>query len=1014
MRHEKIDVYSRRASLFLTRLRNDCYGETVPLQAEIRVTGKMVPFARRLEGEYTSIQKGEAWGKMWDYAWFHLTGKVPASLKGKEISLRLALGNETTLFDKDGCPLTNFTTTCVFNPGYTKEYFPFITESTGSEEIDVWAEGSSSHWIDAGPGLVKQMELCEFRRNVWNLMLDVDVLLSLMECYDKTHPRRMRILKGLSTAIEEYRLDPARALDARKILKDLFHTPANPADLTACAVGHAHIDTGWLWPVHVTEGKVIRTFANQVNLIERYPDFIFGASQPQHYQFVKDRYPELFDRIKQAVKDGRWEVQGGMWVEADCNVIDGESMVRQFLYGKNFFMDEFGIDVKNLWLPDVFGYSAAMPQILKRAGVDFFLTQKLSWSQFNTFPHHTFMWKGIDGSEVLTHFPPENNYGSMLQPDGFTKAQNRFRENGILDRFMSLFGMGDGGGGPREEMIERGIRTADLEGAVKVRFTTAEEFFSYADTLKEQLPTWSGELYLELHRGTLTTQALVKKRNRRIEQLLRVVEMIYTCLPMPEWPATQLKSAWIDLLRNQFHDILPGSSVPDVYKDTHAEYEKIFSVCETLINEAGSSLFKQDENSLVLFNSLSSPFTAPVILPESWKGFSVTDSAGDSVRFQQEGDCAVALLSIPPLSFLTLKKGEAETAGASIPEKEPVLENDLIRYEFNPHGQLIRAFDKETEKEVIPEGEKGNLLSLYGDLPNAWEAWDVDCFYEDEFICNADAGDFEMLPSGSVRKGLVFSLKIGNSSLKQNVFLQEGSKRLDFETEADWHEERKMLRVSFPVSVTSDSASFDIQYGFVRRPTHENTSWDMARFETAAHKYADLSDADYGAAVLNDCKYGHRVYGSILDLNLLRSPRFPDEPRTEGFADQGQHSFTYSFLPHTGTLTESNVIAEAAMLNRKPVVFEGFESGDSAMVCTLESEGLSIEALKKAEKSDSLILRIVETDGKTSKGILSFTEKVSVAETDLVEWHDKKSVKDITELELTLAPFEIRTYKIKS
>ncbi len=752
--------------------------------------------------------------------------------------------------------------------------------------------------------------------------------------------------------------------------------------------------------------KCARTFSSQIALLEGYPDYVFGASQAQLYAFTKEHYPALYEKIKPWVKEGRWEVQGGMWVEADCNVISGESMVRQFLHGKNYFMDEFGVDIKNLWLPDVFGYSAAMPQILKKAGVDFFLTQKISWSQFNVFPHNTFVWCGIDGSEVITHFPPEDTYNSEMMPGLMYESQVRFKENGVLDGFLSLYGIGDGGGGPKEDHVERGRRMRNLEGCPKVTFGRADAFFERLEERRNDLETWAGELYLELHRGTLTTQARTKLGNRRLEQRLRDTEFLCSCLPLDRYPQAVLDRTWKVLLLNQFHDIIPGSSIHKVYEVTEREYAEGLADCDRLIAEAAADLLKPDSESLVLYNSLSYGYTAPITLPESWRGCAVADEAGASLPIQSDEGGVAVLADLPAQSFITLRKsGEAEAPHRN---EGLVLENDLVRYEFAEDGTIVSALDKEADCQILAAGERGNLLSLYEDRPNGSDAWDVDVFYEDQLMETARSVGADPLGAGPVRCGLKFSLAVGTSTVEQRVFLAPNSKRLDFVTQVEWQETHRMLRVSFATPVLTPHAAFDIQYGYVKRNTHSNQSWDMAQFEVVGQRYADLSASDYGVALLNDCKYGHKVKGHVLDLNLLRSPAEPDPD-----ADLGAHTFTYSLLPHIGELTESQVMAESAMLNQRPVVLDGYSAGDASLPCRLESDGISLEVVKKAEKEDCIVIRLVETRGCTSSGTLKVAgEKAKLVETNLMEWTEEGEISCDGDVEVTLRPFEIRTYKI--
>jgi alpha-mannosidase len=855
---------------------------------------------------------------------------------------------------------------------------------------------------------VKAIRLCVFDTNMWELTLDLRVLLGLVKSLPEKSVRRARIIKTAIDGLNAFVTQGNDHLAFREILATELSKPAVASSLFVTAIGHAHIDTAWLWPVRESIRKCARTFATQLDLIARYPDYIFGASQAQHYAFVKEHYPDLYGRVKAVIKSGRWEVQGGMWVEADCNLTSGESLVRQILHGKNFFRDEFGVDVDNLWLPDVFGYSAALPQMLLKSGINYFLTQKLSWSQINEFPFHTFKWQGIDGSEVLTHFPPENTYNSQLASESLIAAQDQFKEKEYIDEFISLFGVGDGGGGPKEEHIQMGMRMTNLEGAPRVRFDSAKNFFHRLSKQSNDVPTWVGELYLELHRGTLTTQAFVKWANRRLEHRLRALEFWCSCMPLNQYPQQRLDAIWKKVLINQFHDILPGSSITETYRVTRSEYLEALAECDALTREVSGSLLERDESSITLFNSLHYPYRGAVVLPEQWSGHGVADSEGHPLPIQQEDSRTVALVDVPPYSLMTLTR-----VAASLPTSGQVsnliLENDLVLYEFSVRGRLIRCFDKELQREFISPEKLANVLTLYEDRPSDWDAWDVDASYLQTPLQTGEAKVASPLPSGDVRQGIRFLFDIGQSRIEQKVSLARCNKRLDFETHVDWREKHRMLRVQFPVNVSADQATFDIQYGFVRRPTHQNTSWEQARFEVAAHRYADLSAVDFGVALLNDCKYGYRVTNGVLDLNLLRSPNYPDPD-----ADQGEHRFTYSLLPHTGDLVHSNVIAEAARLNQGLMIMPGYRALRDLVPVRLSGEGVSLEVVKKAEKELCLILRIVETLGRCSCGELNVgLPNASLEETDLMEWTSQKLTQVTGPVDLRMKPFEIRTYKLR-
>lgn len=1022
MNDKQISVLTTRAKLFQKRISNLILGEHVVLDATCRRCPDPVPFAERLAGDYQPVQEGQSWGKTWESAWFHLSGVVPAGWRGRKVVAQLCFNGEGLVFDASGAPLQGITNGSVFDQNASRDIVCLFDQAKGGEKVELWVEAACNglfgvHKV-ADPaadapnrygnyaGTVNKIRLAVMDDQMWHLRLDFIALRGLLETHAANTVRHSRILRALNKAMDTFADNPANAGVCRAILRPELDKPAHASALAVTAVGHAHIDTGWLWPVRESVRKCGRTFASQLRLIERYPQYVFGASQPQHYAFVKEHYPELFARIREAVKAGRWECQGGMWVEADCNIIGGESMVRQFVHGKNLFMDEFGVNVRNLWIPDVFGYSAAMPQIMKKAGCDFFVTQKISWSQFNRFPHNTFRWRGIDGTEVITHFPPEDNYNSALLPEQLHAGDEKFQERGFIDGYLSLFGVGDGGGGPHEEHIEQGLRQANLEGSPKVAFGKAQDYLDSLSRHWDDLAVWNGELYLELHRGTLTTQARTKRGNRLLENRLRHVEYLCSCLPLASYPQTALDGIWKTLLINQFHDIIPGSSITMVYEQTEREHRECLAACDRLIADAAETLFRQHAESATLVNCLSYDYLRPVELPTGWQG--AKDALGADIPVQLENGKAFAAVAVPAHGTVTLH--QTRTAAETRPGGGLILENDLIRYEFRNDGTIGRIFDKQAGKDVLGAGESGNLLSLYEDRPNNWDAWDIDFFYEAQLLEHARCRAASPLPSGRVRQGLRLEMSIGQSVIEQDIHLAANSKRLDFATRVDWREKHRMLRVAFPVAVHADAFTCDIQYGHVQRPTHRNTSWDMAKFEVAAQRYVDLSDREYGVALLNDCKYGHKVRDNVLDLNLLRSPTHPDPD-----ADQGKQIFTYSLLPHCGTLTESSVMAEAACLNVPVMLFAGAvpAAGGALAPCRIEGRGVSLETVKKAEKENCLVIRLVETQGRHSTcRVIPAAAEATLVETNLMEWNDGERLACRGGVEVTLKPFEIRTYKI--
>ena len=999
----------------------DIYPESVELHAECAVTRDPVPFKDRLKLKYYAVGEGDVWGRAWESAWFHVTAVVPKSFAGKTLCLRLNTGSELMMFDAKGVPLCGLTGYSVFDTKFFKDTY-VLGQLKPGDRVDFWCEAAANNLFGVhlpGPEsrdpaaplgsfypVIQTLRLCVFDREVWLFLLEMETLSGMLESYGHDDYRGRQLLRQLNRAMDVYAFDPANAAAARRLLAEtVFSLKAEDGALTANTIGHAHIDVGWLWPVRESTRKAARTFSSQLALMEQYPDFKFGASQPYLYLQVKKNYPKLFAKIRKRVKEGRWELQGGMFVEADCNLISGESMVRQFLHGKNFFKDEFGVDVRTVWIPDVFGYSAAMPQIIRKARCDSFLTQKISWSQINKFPYHTFNWHGIDGSSVVTHFPPEDTYNASPSAAGRIKAANQFNEADILPGFMSLVGIGDGGGGPSENYVERCRILSDLRGCPKSQWRFAADFFREVEQFRDRLPEWHGELYLELHRGTLTTQSRTKRGNRKCEQMLTALEFLASALPPEEWPREKLDVFWKTVLLNQFHDIIPGSSIRLVYERTEREHMLILQGARQEILAAGQKLFRKKADSAVLVNTLSNTWTGLAELPAEWAGRAVLDEHGNELASQLVDGKPRVGVSVPAGGCVTIRKG-GKRSDAPKNTGRRVLENALVRYEFDAAGHLVSAFDKELDLQFLSGA--GNVLSLYNDRPVNYEAWDVEIFYPRD-----RKGEVECVSAGTVLReaaadSVEFVYRTEKSEFRQLVVLGRDTKRLDFITHAEWHEYRTMLRVAFPTAINSDAASFDIQYGHVERSTRDNTSWDQAKFEVCGQRYADLSDRDRGVALLNDCKYGYRVKGSTLDLALLRSPVHPDR-----FADQGGHVFTYSFLPHAGTLPDSCVMDEAANLNRPVLMLEGFASGKFKAPCRVESDGIRLEVVKRAEKDDSLILRLVEIRGRHSKGVLRFAakpDKVSV--TDLLEWEKGPALPvRRNALALELKPFEILTLR---
>ncbi|MBX9867664.1 MAG: hypothetical protein K2Y14_12205 [Burkholderiales bacterium] len=1022
MHKELRKTYVVKVEKFKILLLKHRFTETIPLQAEYAQTTEWVGFKERQKLNYIPINEGQAWGNAWDSAWFHLRATIPAEWSGKAVVARVQVNGEILVFDTNGVPIYALTNASAWDSAFVKDRYQITSCAAGGENIDLWMEAACNGLFgierdedpaDDAPnrhgkfnGLAHDLKLSIWRQEVQDLLLDVEVLFDLMTNLPEDSPRRNKILRKLNQAVNLYAETPQNAASARNELASLINNGANKSSLTAYAIGHAHLDTGWLWPVKESIRKAARTFTHQMSLMEQYPEYIFGASQPQHFKFIQDYYPELFEKVKHYVKTGQFELQGAMWVEADCNLISGESMIRQVMWGKNYFLKEFGENVDNLWLPDVFGYSANLPQILKASGVDYFVTQKISWNQFNVFPHHTFMWRGIDGSEILSHFLPANNYNGYVTPKELIAAEERFSENDVLDEFLYLYGIGDGGGGPKDDHIEYGRRLADTEGAPKVKFAKASDFLTKIQSETANLERWVGELYLELHRGTLTSQAKIKQANRKLENWLKSLEAFASCLSYADYPHAQFHEIYPLLLVNQFHDIIPGSSIQLVYIEAHEKYTQAFAIAEQILDWISSKLCVTQNNSLVVFNSSGFNYDAPLELDLAYANNKFTHQ-GETLKSQLFADKVVVDLKhgIAPYSWFNLEYTPTES-NVLDSINGLVLENDLVRYTFADNGQIIEGYDKEQQFKFLISG---NQLNLYIDRPSNWDAWDVDYDYEEMLVQTLSANSASQVQRGEVLSSLEFSYQFSNSSFNQKISLAHNSKLLNFKNTANWHEKHKMLRVAFKTNLHGASASFDIQYGYVQRPTHRNTSWDLAKFETVAQKYADLSTHDYGVALLNDCKYGHKLFDDVIDLNLLRSPTSPDPD-----ADMGEHDFSYAIYPHAADLAHSDVYIKASIYNTLPVIIKDHVVASTPQLpFTIESQnGVSLEVVKHAENADSLVLRFVEYRGRKSSIKLIFNQAVRICKTNLIEWDDGEESM-VHELSLDLNVFELATYKIK-
>lgn len=738
----------------------------------------------------------------------------------------------------------------------------------------------------------------------------------------------------------------------------------------AVCIGHTHIDVAWLWTLSQTREKVLRSFSTVLNLMKQYPEYKFMSSQAQLYKYLKEQSPELFEAVREMVRQGRWEVEGAMWVEADCNLTSGESLVRQLLFGKRFFKKEFNVDCKVLWLPDVFGYSAALPQILIKSGVTRFLTSKISWNETNKMPNDTFMWQGIDGTEILSYFltaqdmtkdgEPVNftTYNAMLSPTQVAGTWNRYQNKDLSDEVLVTYGYGDGGGGPTAEMIETGRRLEKgIPGCPSVRFDAAGAFLDKLEKRvknNKNLPKWVGELYLEYHRGTYTSMAKNKRYNRKSEFMYQSAELISVMdlqLSGTAYPQERINNGWETILLNQFHDIIPGSSIKEVYEESERQYKQLEKDGTEIIGGALRHIADNidTDGGILVYNPLSFEHSGIAEL--------------DGKRIYVE--------NIPSKGFKVIKDYK-DTNSVKIGSN--YIENRFFKIKFKG-ADIISIYDKQNKREVIKSGRRANVLQAFEDYPRAFDAWEITSYYKDKMW---EVNDIESIEpfDGGIYAGFKIKRRFLESVIEQKICLYDDIPRIDFDTFIDWKQDHILLKALFPVDIHADTATYDIQFGTAERPTHRNTSWDAAKFEVCAHKFADISEDDYGVSLMNDCKYGYDILGSDMRITLLKSATYPDPD-----ADKCEHRFVYSLYPHKGNHKTGGTISEAYRLNVPMFAIKAQKHAgsipDEYSLVRCSAENVIIDTVKKAEDSDGIVFRMYETFNRRARVKLDFGFDIS-------------------------------------
>lgn len=886
---------------------------------------------------------------------------------------------------------------------------------------------------------INRAQLAWLDEKVDDLFYNASVILETIGELDEYSPDKVHLTKILNNAFklidwaypgnEDFYNSLHEASDYlnKEIDKIDKHSVVN-----VTCIGHTHIDVAWLWRLKHTREKCARSFSTVLRLMERYPEYIFLQTQPQLYEYVKNDYPELYEAIKQKVKDGNWEVDGGMWLEADCNIPSGESLVRQILVGSRFIKEEFNKDVEYLWLPDVFGYSWALPQILKKSGIDMFMTTKISWNQYNRMPHDTFKWRGIDGSEILTHFitTPEPwsqpgswfyTYNGRLTPKTVKGVWDAYTDKGITNDLLVSYGFGDGGGGVNREMLEYRKRLDKMPGLPNVKTGKASEYFrclkEKVEKTEEYVHTWDGELYLEYHRGTYTSQAYTKMMNRKLELLYRETEWLSTvaCLTNNDWSLyanNEITKGWKTILRNQFHDIIPGSSITEVYEDAKQEYKEAEDIALDIQNKLEEIYINKDEHTWTIVNNSNWDRNESIDIKCDEDG-SFYDEDGNKLKYQRNKDeYTVEIKNIPALGYkrIILKIDDVQDDNNSVFEYcDGKISTPKYNIEWNEYGQLTSIYDKENKREVLAKGERGNVLQMFEDKPMAHEAWDIDIFYQEKMREVKDLQSVELIEDGNIKAVIRFKYKYMNTTISQDMIVYANSNRIDFKTNVDWREKKQLLKVAFVVDIRSTMATYDVQFGNVKRPTHWNTSWDRARFESVAQQWVDLSERNYGVSLLNNCKYGHDIKDNVMRLTLLKSATHPDPVQ-----DQGEQNFTYSLLPHSGDFIDGNTVKHAYELNQPLKSIKGMlKSEVKKQLFKFNDANILVDAIKKAEDEDMIIIRFHDYSGsRQNVSIDSDYEITGWMETNLME-KPIENLRNENSINVVVNPYEIKTLMIK-
>lgn len=970
------------------------------------------------EAEKT-IRLGEHWISRYDCARiFKSQVTLPESFKGKKIYLNLDFGGEITV-KIDGKAANSVSSrehsgwvareTVVINPQYLKF----------GEPMDIELEAvvdSASFCDDAMEGATEREyklkfanfacidEVCE------KFYLDCALTWDALQ-YIKDPYIRESVYKVLDDSLHlvDFDFDDAETRKSIAVAGEHFDTKLaeikHSPQFEVIMDGHSHLDIAWLWRIQETERKTARTFLNNLALMDHYPEFTFTQSQAIVYDWMKNNNPDIYERIKEKVKNGQWNIVGNTWVECDTNIASGESMIRQLLYGREFFLKEFNVSSDIYWLPDCFGFSHALPQIIKKSGMKYFITSKLRNQDTNRFPHTLFKWVGADGSEILA-FNQRTHYEGDYDPAYLTESADESDLKGTVKSSFGMFGYGDGGGGSTYRMVENAKRLKNFPGLPASRMGHPQEFFEEAEKIRDELPSYRDELYYENHRGTYTSQGFIKKANRKNEFLLSRIEM--AGIFGGGYDKEKLQKLWLLLLKNQFHDILPGTSIHEAMEDCRPDFEKLKTEGTEMFDSAVKTAIPKiqvEKDGVVVWNFLSSKVTAPVTV-EGKKSFNAVYK-----NFEKDGKEYTEFIAtdVPPMGYKVFPFEHSEQ-GENVKIGNGIIENEILRVKYDENGILTSIFDKENNRETL-NGE-GNLITVFIDKCLHETAWNLEQNYEKKKWVLRDAECVEVAESSPVRAVLKVKRKFNKSTVTQNIILYKNSRQLLFETEVDWQERDKLMKASFDVNVYDTEATFEAAHGAIKRPTHRNSPFDAARFEQCAHKWADLSEGDYGVSILNDCKYGYDILDSRMRITLLRAPTCPDRK-----GDLGMHTFTYSYYPHAGTWQTGGTVDEAFALNLPLKAFDVKQQNGTLPECysyiNCDGGDIIIDAVKQAQDGNGIIVRVYQSRRVRGERTLTVNLPFSkVYECNLMEENGTELDFSGNEIKFSVTPFEVKTFRL--